>query len=494
MICSPFYSGNGSGNNPSISGYCDASFWNNPADGYTVDKTKGNNQRIDVVGALIGVARYVVTDNNFVINPDISVYDMAQSVIVGGMVGYNSGWVYMFSGLVSGGNVTMGSKPYMPAFVELTNEQGVKSLVWQPSSQTYSSGQFVNSALGGLVGYNYHSMILNSGAETDVTFDQRSMMTDDLATDLPVSFMAYPPGGYNAIGGLVGSTNDLQGIRVCLVNDYSSSKVNILTADKEQTENLDLSNVPDGSSIYNHAQLNIGGVAGWLIDTSVNTYFRGEIAINGQKFVDGMSNQLGDMGDDRYYMFYSGINEYTGEIAPAAYHSGQVYSTSSIQRSGPSNDINKHLETTTQMQIGQLFGLVSDMDMAGYQGTFTMKDNYYVPYSDGSYFDVGQVLSLNNSQLITAPSSNATDMLQKMQSGDDDVVQAIVDHLSGYTDDPAVLAGLIDYAKTRSQGWTIVAGKNNGWPVLNFQTEDYLPALVCKPAVIPGAPNTGRKI
>lgn len=108
--------------------------------------------------------------------------------------------------------------------------------------------------IGGLVGYSYHSVILNCGAQVNITVDFDSTEISDAG-----------------VGGLVGLAAAES--PVCILNSYCNGNITV-SGNTYYTE---------GSDFY------VGGIAGYLEDDAVNNYFIGEITdtdgINSKKHI-----------------------------------------------------------------------------------------------------------------------------------------------------------------------------------------------------------------
>lgn len=107
--------------------------------------------------------------------------------------------------------------------------------------------------IGGLVGDSFHSVILNCGAQVDISVN----ISENVST-------------VETIGGLVGSATAIQ--TVCVLNSYSTGNIKIY----------------DNNSNAVSYSAYAGGIAGVLADDAVNNYFLGEItdADGGESRID----------------------------------------------------------------------------------------------------------------------------------------------------------------------------------------------------------------
>jgi hypothetical protein len=368
------------------------------------------------------------------------------------------------------------------------------------------------TALGGMVGVNYHSMVLNGFTDTKVSFDTNAAMK--VVNDLPFdgsgegSFQwTMGPAAPISIGGLVGSSDDRYGIATCLANSYSLSQVNIEAA----TEN-DHYTVPFGMALYSAPSygLNVGGIAGFLADASVNTYFGGKITWNDQTVSTDLNfdlNKTWTESDGSTTSLYGYGN--ASIISSDSGHQGlQISTAAQIQHSSADDTksgIVANQSSGSGITIGQLFGVAINQQAHNGDGApsdyFTIDNNFYRPYADGTYFDVGALSrsgvnppnpdGTTPGPVNTEAFSSSADLLSDLQSGNHFVQEVAINHTSTYSNDPAVVQEATNYTLSRIQGWQL--NPQNGLPMLAFQANPYLPAAFCKPIIIPSPPNTGRR-
>ncbi|MDR1300684.1 MAG: hypothetical protein LBK50_03175 [Candidatus Nomurabacteria bacterium] len=336
-----------------------------------IDETVYNNDwqpmsTQDAVGSLVGSARRTRILDSIVLDPDIDVVGGGGSIgaMTGGMIGYASGYVYTINDHVNGGDVK-----WRPAAIDdlssvayhedimtygeyLTRYGGsyedyedFAGALWNKYDDyiifnTNSDGMYSTIALGGLIGVNYHSAVMNSSTSTRLLYDLSNLSLDitedrlekywqmecykeddgSVNLDCYCSGMIdtlgalgmngheefrYPSaqqtldretGGGVGIGGLIGISLDASAILACIMNSYAIADIELVG----QT-------VKDGSygEYMNYSGASIGGLAGFINDTSVNSHAKLNLSIAKD---DG--SYAAAQGWDSDYPGYSGIGSY----------------------------------------------------------------------------------------------------------------------------------------------------------------------------------------
>jgi hypothetical protein len=294
----------------------------------------------DAVGTLVGSARRSRVLNSLVSNPDVDVTDggWKSSAMVGGMIGHAAGYVYTINNRVEGGNVKLHlisatdltNMPYasdLLTFGEYTAKYGGSYAEYfeladnlDGDSSVYYGAGGTTIALGGLIGMNYHSAVMNSSAETRLLYDLSNLSfnsanankfpsylecDDDDNSDPncyadgiidifhrvhemahnvpeyliePSSDIEYGVTG-TGIGGLIGVSTDTSAILACIMNSYAVAEIEItgqlvedITSCYGDWENGEQCITNYDTEYMNYGGAAIGGLAGYVNDTVVNSY------------------------------------------------------------------------------------------------------------------------------------------------------------------------------------------------------------------------------
>jgi hypothetical protein len=267
---------------------------------YTENNFWRNTRRIEVAGSLIGTARYSMIIGNSVSAPDINITTDPSVMSVGSLVGYLAGFNYLVTANSVGGQISVEPHVNFKNFPSSTCKAGETDCLIGTTAPNYKDG-LGSISIGGLVGNNYHSAVMNGYASTKINFDATKLPEDlqkavDIANNVSGvtrlstnNFATTSSNGNLYIGGLVGVSNDIRGIAACILNSYSSSDIDIKIIDGA-TNKLTIparANLSEYMAHYmgtgfDYSIVGVGGVAGFLYDTAVNTYYSGQIRLNGQ--------------------------------------------------------------------------------------------------------------------------------------------------------------------------------------------------------------------
>ncbi|MDR0398110.1 MAG: hypothetical protein LBH36_02950 [Candidatus Nomurabacteria bacterium] len=352
-----------------------------------------NTRRIEIIGSLIGTARYSMIIGNSVSDPNIDIKFDPATLSVGGLVGYLSGFNYLISAHSAGGHIAIeprvnpGNIP--TGHLGCAPQQGAWPNCYIGSSG-YSYRQYASMELGinigGLVGDNYHSAIMNGFSSTKIDLDA-TKITDDIGKAVDAvknisgldgifinEFGTTSAYGYLYIGGLVGRSDDIRGIAACILNSYSSSDIDIKMIDSVTYEYALPTDFGVANSVemryldtgFDYARTGIGGIAGYLYDTAVNTYYAGKIRVNGKSGDDitynndlSASSYLGKTWDTNLWELKKSTPNYNSQnYQTEGYYTRSWEATYTSQDSSISFSRYSPSSGYTTIAIGKLFGLV----------------------------------------------------------------------------------------------------------------------------------------
>ncbi len=198
--------------------------------------------RFDMVGGVAGVIIQSKLRDCTVIDPHISVDQTpsdemeysADSLAVGGIVGYSCDLGFVTNCAVGGKTGLVEGE--IDVYAPLITAEGY-------------GARYV----GGAVGYSYCSAQNNTWANIEIDY---SDLSEDFDPEDAWSCLV-------AVGGLVGgsSVRGYLADGTCIINCFSRSQISVASRAHE----------------VDYGEVHIGGVAGWLDDMAMNTYFAGTI-------------------------------------------------------------------------------------------------------------------------------------------------------------------------------------------------------------------------
>jgi hypothetical protein len=390
----------------------------------------------EAAGSLIGVVRRSRVLDNRVENPNVQFNTFGRkhtTQMAGGMIGMASGYAYMFNNHVDGGNVTIKAslsgitkvleqdvfitlQEYIDRFGTsgdmmtdyyafddyirgyLSGHQWVELDFGDSSENTYNSG--------GLIGRNYHSVTMNSSANSRMLLDT-SELSHDIAispSDIYTMFQNTPyyqqacqswsltstdcygelgdswsilnsnyifnpsqrssSQNYEppiAIGGLIGASYDESAVQACVMNSYANTTISLIgqtiSNSNTGTEAVYYPLLGNGVRLDNFTpSFGIGGLVGSLWDSAVNNYATMELDI-----ATG-SDSLAAQNGWTNFPGYVGVN-YSADPSAAEDYT-RFY-------------LNDAQDTIVPDNIGEVFGHVEDGFHNGQQiplGTSTLED------------------------------------------------------------------------------------------------------------------------
>jgi hypothetical protein len=282
------------------------------------------------VGVLAGNSRFTRLNDVTVINPDLQInnYYSDAKLVTGGLIGFSSGYTYTINPSVIGGQIIT------------QNENKVKAAVY----------------LGGLIGSNYRSTIINGFASPQITYRN---FCNDYYVEADDKYCHDPneksyTGSYR-IGGLTGESTNNSSINqaLCLLNSYSRSNIELNLTDIKTIQELKMPDESGGA---------IGGISGVLEDAAVNNYYHGNIATN-LTFIDNSAQanwetQVKEQGGDGTGALFGFVR---GGINP------EDYSYPSYLRNYPMRYNHYHVDNSTLPPFG----------------SFSLKESCYQKFQNG---------------------------------------------------------------------------------------------------------------
>lgn len=500
-------------------------------------------RREEAVGSLVGSSRRTRILDSQVTSPNIQLNEpyLGQVFMLGGLVGYNSGYVYAINDHVGGGSVKL--SPHYPRNLAEFQEVNDKLLNYGQFLDKYGGdfddyGDYMSQisdlstlyfnnlpiigAQGGLIGMNYHSVVMNSSATTKLKFDLSGLSYDerddeqayvdnmtagylicdennpeaDCYYDMDNLFFniydythndiyiepARPTGGMG-IGGLIGISSDNTPIEACVFNSYANGDIDLVGETITQT---------DGSSSMDYGSgPAVGGLIGAVNDVVINNYATLKIniaSLNGS--FDWYENTIGvlfgAMDDENHQPvedddICTGWDEYDCVDFDEYWDSLQNYAITD----------NYYPADSTYPAIGDDLG-----------ANWEYGRQYDVHYQECDAVDPTNCWwdSREETKYYAETFDSQSSLLARLNSGLGDVERAVRGHLVSSNLLPPALA---DWWASKISPWALDSA---GYSVLEsqlslFQTQpenDCLwsklpPPAIQYPQLVPGAPNTGQR-
>ncbi|MFV0484849.1 MAG: hypothetical protein ACK5MU_01280 [Candidatus Saccharimonadales bacterium] len=338
---------------------------------------------MDVAGTIVGASHNSRVINTHVSDPQIDYtasfgeaiddndYHYAPSrIMVGGMVGYAFGQTVASNSSIKGGAINVA-----PIVNEtLIDDEGD---IWMGSLDEGGV------AVGGIVGFNYQSVVLSTCNGSDISFtDAGYTLNSNRGNEVEKSFALN---SYQvAVGGIVGNSSTQYSFQACIYNSCAHSTLSVRTTQIGESYT--------------------GGIVGVLADDSmINNYFDGNFASTGMYVGEIVGGLYTDPADgyviaSNYYLD-RGTDPY-GTSYEASYGGFGVITTTAKL----TDDLNAGRQAVIKDSFGHAAGELSEEFLESQVATWAIQDGSHPLDCVGS-LKVGLVSP--NTESIVVPDTGA---------------------------------------------------------------------------------------